>query len=126
MRVRRLHSRHTAGCERLLTAFRVKAGNVDILKSPSDFYGRIMNGIRGAERRVVLCALYLGTGELEKALTAALEQRHADVPELRSLVLLDACRGTRGGKKSSASMLTRLRRGFPLQSQGMRGTRANA
>lgn len=115
--IERGRAMHQAPLPSLLNVFRVKAANVEVLHKPSEFYDRILEGISGAERRVVLCALYLGTGELEKDLTTALEQRHASTPDLQSLILLDANRGTRGGKKSSASMLTALRRDFPLQSE---------
>ncbi|KAJ1633109.1 hypothetical protein T492DRAFT_904481 [Pavlovales sp. CCMP2436] len=46
----------------------LRAASVTLLASPAAFYEALLEGARGSRRRVNLAALYLGTGELERAL----------------------------------------------------------
>jgi len=105
----------TDGAGPSLHAFKVRASSVGVLHTPTQFYERILAGIRGAEKRVVLCSLYLGTGELERKVVEELHQRHSAVDALRSTVLLDASRGTRESRDgtSSATMLAPVAGAFP-------------
>eukprot|EP00117_Sycon_ciliatum_P016253 scpid62027/ scgid4597/ CDP-diacylglycerol--glycerol-3-phosphate 3-phosphatidyltransferase, mitochondrial; Phosphatidylglycerophosphate synthase 1 len=76
--------------------FPVDGNTVEVLREPIDFYRTVQNGVRSAKKRVVLASLYLGTGEREQALVDSLAENLTSNPNLRSLVLVDGCRGSRG------------------------------
>ncbi|TYZ67641.1 hypothetical protein PybrP1_002737 [[Pythium] brassicae (nom. inval.)] len=87
---------------------------VSLLASPADFYAQLLANVRGAERRITLSSLYLGTGALERALVAAIAHRLRERPALRVRVVLDFSRGQRGGQdRSSVSVLKALLHEFP-------------
>ncbi|BHF77124.1 CDP-diacylglycerol--glycerol-3-phosphate 3-phosphatidyltransferase [Sparganum proliferum] len=56
-----------------LPAIPVKPDQLRILTSPSAFYREIQTQLKKAKRRVIICTLYVGTGELEQALVSDLE-----------------------------------------------------
>lgn len=51
-------------------AFPIKADKINILREPSEFYRALLNKCNTASKRIVISSLYLGTGELEKALVS--------------------------------------------------------
>ena len=61
-----------------------------------------------AKRRIIFASLYLGDGDMEGRLVQELEEKLQSSPGMQLGVLLDYFRGTRGGDKSSASMLQGL------------------
>ncbi|XP_072882354.1 CDP-diacylglycerol--glycerol-3-phosphate 3-phosphatidyltransferase, mitochondrial [Hemitrygon akajei] len=104
----------------LIPAFGISGSQVNVLSSPSEFYGTLKEHIKMAKKRIVLASLYLGTGPLEQELVDCIEeslqrsQEEAMVPGLRVAVLLDCTRGSRG-KKNSRTMLIPLLKKFPNQ-----------
>ncbi|KNC75761.1 hypothetical protein SARC_11719, partial [Sphaeroforma arctica JP610] len=86
-------------------AFPIAASDIEILHEPSVFAQRLTDGIAGAEKRVVVASLYLGTGAQEKAIVQALETASSNGASVE--VLLDGLRGSRGDP-SSCTMLVPL------------------
>uniref|UniRef100_A0A7E4V5L4 CDP-diacylglycerol--glycerol-3-phosphate 3-phosphatidyltransferase n=1 Tax=Panagrellus redivivus TaxID=6233 RepID=A0A7E4V5L4_PANRE len=83
--------------------------SISFIKTPTDYYDSLLNGIRTAKHRIILSSLYLGTGELEIKLVQALENAIEANPNLEVGILLDYLRGTRGAPtKSSSTMLASI------------------
>lgn len=94
--------------------FPLRSADVALLPTPTAFYEALVRNVRAAKRRVVLSSLYLGTGELEKRLVAAIGDALRENPELQVTVVLDHSRGQRrSGDSSSVAMLAPLMREFP-------------
>ncbi|CAK8675582.1 unnamed protein product [Clavelina lepadiformis] len=93
--------------------FAVQGENIKVLNSPSEFYCCLIDGIMSAKRRIVLSALYLGTGEKEEKLVQCLDEAlHRSVVDNRSLdvsILFDYVRGSRGSKNSKTILLPLLK-----------------
>lgn len=103
-------------------AFPVRGQSVEVLASPAQFYETLKDHIREAKERVVISALYIGTGPLEQDLLDVVADALNSKPCLRTLFLFDALRSTRivrseDGRslkgrspsfKSSAEMLTHV------------------
>lgn len=90
--------------------FNIPAENVQVLYTPQDFYNHLRNSYASAKNRIILAALYIGTGILEREMidviaSAASRRNHITVD-----VIVDAARGRRMEKdgKSSLSMLAPL------------------
>jgi CDP-diacylglycerol--glycerol-3-phosphate 3-phosphatidyltransferase len=83
-------------------AFVVDPGSIEVLRSPAQFYLRILELVSQSEKRVLLSSLYLGTGELERKLVAELVQRKHAQPHLHISFLLDYRRGTRVEKNDTS------------------------
>ena len=98
----------------------VKGDDIRILEKPSDFYKELINGIKTAQKRVVLTALYLGVGKLEKQLISELKEtiKKAQVNQqkLKVDILLDFCRGSRGTINSRSVLSSLLEKDFEIQS----------
>jgi hypothetical protein len=98
-----------------LPVFEIDADAVKIIKTPSDFYNRIKDGIQNSKRKILLASLYIGTSEQEivDLLTNQLSQQ----PDLKVSVLLDYFRGTRLDNlgNSSKSLLFALVQKYPKQ-----------
>ena len=89
--------------------FKIHGDNVKILQSPGDFYTELITNIQQSQRRVVLSALYLGTGDLEQQLVTCLDEKllqcKAEGKNFTVDVLLDYCRGSRGDTNSKTMLL---------------------
>merc|ERR1712013_75190 len=96
-----------------LPGFRVHGSQIKIIQEPEQFYQELINRISSSKSRIVMAALYLGTGKMEKMLMERIGETLKKHQDLRVKILLDWCRGTRlVDDESSASMLV------PLKSQG--------
>ncbi|KAG7089268.1 hypothetical protein E1B28_010966 [Marasmius oreades] len=91
--------------------FTVSPRDVKILKRPDEFYSQLLTMIRGAERRIFLSSLYIGSSESEliDVLTDSLRKRHV----LNLYLQLDLNRSTRPGASSTAKILLPLLEEFP-------------
>ncbi|MCO5550524.1 hypothetical protein L7F22_004011 [Adiantum nelumboides] len=76
-------------------AFPVKGNTVEVLDTPSQFYDTLKSSIRSAKDRVVVSALYIGTGHLEQELLDVIAESLGSKPGLQALLLFDALRSTR-------------------------------
>ncbi|KIW09496.1 uncharacterized protein PV09_00373 [Verruconis gallopava] len=78
---------------RISPRFELESSQIQILRSPDQFYSVLKGKILKAKRRIYLSTLYIGTKEHELIETI----RHAlkKSPELRISILTDALRGTR-------------------------------
>ena len=96
-----------------LPGFRVHGSQIKIIQEPEQFYQELLNRISSSKSRIVMAALYLGTGKMEKMLMERIGETLKKQQDLRVKILLDWCRGTRlVDEESSASVLA------PLKSQG--------
>jgi len=95
-----------------LPGFRVHGSQIKIIQEPEQFYQELINKISSSKSRIVMAALYLGTGKMEKNLVQRIGESLDREQDLRVKILLDWCRGTRlVDSESSASVLA------PLKSQ---------
>lgn len=101
--------RHDFEWLRCLTPeFAVDGNNIQILETPADFHSKLVQEACAAKKRVVLAALYLGTGSLEKELLDAVQKVASDSGnEVKIDILIDFVRGSRG-KENSVEMLKPL------------------
>ena len=81
--------------------FRVAARSVRPMASPTDFYERLLESIATARRTLHISALYLGTGPMEQAVVAALDERLSRRDGLRATLLLDYSRANRRARDST-------------------------
>lgn len=79
-----------------------------VLRSPSIFYETLVAKCVEAKARIKLASLYLGTGNLEQHLVAAISDNLRDNDQLRVDILLDFTRGTRGEQNSKSKLLPLL------------------
>ncbi len=89
--------------------FPVRADDITVLSTPGDFYDALLRHSRGAQDRVSIASLYLGTGAKEREFADALAENCAQNDALRVRFVLDRNRGTRpdpgagpGGASSAA------------------------
>ncbi|KAI0198449.1 hypothetical protein F4808DRAFT_435844 [Astrocystis sublimbata] len=93
--------------DRIAPSFNINGSQIQIIKSPTDFYETLKTKIRGAKRRIFLSTLYIGKSE--KELIATLQDALRNNPDLQLSILTDALRGTREAPNpSSASLLAPL------------------
>lgn len=88
----------------VLPCFSLNSNDIDILFDPKDFYESLINLYSNAQRRIALCALYVGTGDQERNIVETIcqaykkntqqDQKESSSP-LTVDVLIDAVRGTR-------------------------------
>ncbi|KAI5065242.1 hypothetical protein GOP47_0019937 [Adiantum capillus-veneris] len=83
------------GLAKHAVAFPVKGNAVEVLDSPSQFYNTLKSCIRSAKDRVVISALYVGTGPMEQELLDVVAESLGRKPGLQALLLFDALRSTR-------------------------------
>lgn len=90
-----------------LPSFNVKAENVHVIKTPSEFYKTLISKSETAKNRIFLSSLYLGDGALEEQLVCSIEKNLKSNSDLSCTILLDFLRGTRGSSlnKSSTTLL---------------------
>ncbi|KAF4120624.1 CDP-diacylglycerol---glycerol-3-phosphate 3-phosphatidyltransferase [Geosmithia morbida] len=89
--------------DRIAPRFDIRGEQIQIIKTPADFYETLKNRIRNAKSRIFLSTLYVGKteGELIETLCDALRAN----PELKLSVLTDALRGTREAPRPSCASL---------------------
>ena len=84
--------------------FQIPESSIKIIKTPTEFYNKINNGIKQSKNRISLTSLYLGTGELEKTLIKNLNKNLQKNTELRFKLVLDGFRGQRENKEKNSSL----------------------
>ncbi|KAK0289486.1 CDP-diacylglycerol--glycerol-3-phosphate 3-phosphatidyltransferase [Friedmanniomyces endolithicus] len=102
----------TSELDKLTPRFDVSADDIEIIRSPSDFFEALKSKITKARRRVYLSTLYVGKTEHEliNTIRTALKTN----PTLTVSVLTDYLRGTREAPDPScASLLASLITDFP-------------
>ena len=75
--------------------FSIDGENVRVLESPSQYYDTLLTQIQGARRNIVLSALYLGTGKLERRLIRELGEALEREENLRITLIFDFNRAHR-------------------------------
>ncbi|OCF55551.1 CDP-diacylglycerol-glycerol-3-phosphate 3-phosphatidyltransferase [Kwoniella mangroviensis CBS 10435] len=83
--------------------FGARGDEIELLTSPQMFYGRLIEMIKRAKRRVLISSLYIGTEEAE--LVESIRQALTNNPQLRTVFILDYHRSTRLSRNSSSSSL---------------------
>lgn len=103
------NSRHEfSWLNRLAPEFGVHGDNIEILDSPESFHEKLKTEAKNAKNRIVLAALYLGTGGLERDLVGSvIDAAKKTDNNVRVDILLDYVRGSRG-ETNSKTMLTPL------------------
>ncbi|KAK7728085.1 CDP-diacylglycerol--glycerol-3-phosphate 3-phosphatidyltransferase [Botryosphaeria dothidea] len=93
----------TSELDRLSPRFEVQPQQIEILKTPAEFYETLKTKIFNAKRRVYLSTLYIGKTEHEliSVIRNALQQN----PDLKVSFLTDALRGTRETPDPSCASL---------------------
>ncbi|MES1908212.1 MAG: hypothetical protein MHM6MM_001189 [Cercozoa sp. M6MM] len=79
------------------------ASDVSFLKSPTHFHEELIRRVRSADKRVLLSALYFGTGDLSRQLAQAIHETLAEKPGLEVTLVLCRWRGTRNVAKGASS-----------------------
>ncbi|EWG46066.1 phosphatidylserine synthase [Fusarium verticillioides 7600] len=93
--------------DRLAPSFDVRGEQIQIIRSPAEFYETLKDRIRKAQRRIFLSTLYIGKSE--KELIETLQEALRENPDVKLSILTDALRGTREAPNpSSASLLAPL------------------
>ncbi|KAI1815027.1 hypothetical protein GGS20DRAFT_576486 [Poronia punctata] len=92
--------------DRLAPSFRINGSQIQIIRSPADFYETLKSKIRHAKKQIFLSTLYIGKSEKELASlpstrTVALRNN----AELKLSILTDALRGTREAPDPSCASL---------------------
>eukprot|EP01083_Nonionella_stella_P072228 194567_1 len=85
-------------------AFPVNADDVVVLTSPDQFYRKLMEMSKSAEKRVYLASLYMGHSDMCHDLISTLSNNAKLNPSLRIQIMLDFFRGTRGAQSGSSSV----------------------
>ena len=70
-------------------------GHVECLDSPEDYYATLLRGIRSAENRIILSALYLGHEPLPLRLVQELVLALQERPQLKVTIIVDHSRAQR-------------------------------
>ncbi|KAH9079299.1 hypothetical protein EDB83DRAFT_2341851 [Lactarius deliciosus] len=91
--------------------FSLSPENIQILSTPAEFYTQLIDLIRGAERRIFISSLYIGSAETEliETIRDALHRKKS----LRVYLQLDYNRSTRPGPSSTVALLGPLLNDFP-------------
>ncbi|CVL13247.1 probable phosphatidylglycerophosphate synthase PEL1 [Fusarium proliferatum] len=93
--------------DRLAPSFDVRGEQIQIIRTPAEFYETLKDRIRKAQRRIFLSTLYIGKSE--KELIETLQEALRKNPDVKLSILTDALRGTREAPNpSSASLLAPL------------------
>lgn len=88
--------------------------DIDVIETPSDYYRFLLEGIRGSRERIVLSALYLGSGSQELKLVEELRLAMKQCKDLRVTILVDFSRTSRR-KGGSIQLLASLMSGLSSQ-----------
>ena len=94
-------------------AFKFYSSQIEILKSPSEFYLSLIKLIREAKYRITISSLYLGNGKLEKYLVDELKKKVQQNSKFKITILLDYSRGLRGINNSKKMLQPLLNQTAP-------------
>ncbi|CZR60072.1 related to phosphatidylglycerophosphate synthase PEL1 [Phialocephala subalpina] len=89
--------------DRIAPKFEIQGSQINVLRTPSEFYETLKSKILSAEKRIFLSTLYIGKTEHE--LIATLQQALRAKPKLKLSILTDALRGTRESPEPSCASL---------------------
>ncbi|OAQ95749.1 hypothetical protein LLEC1_07239 [Akanthomyces lecanii] len=89
--------------DKLAPSVDLRGDQIQILKTPSDFYETLKERIRNAKSRIFLSTLYIGKSERE--LIETLQEALRRNPELKLSILTDCLRGTREAPNASCASL---------------------
>ncbi|KAI2629246.1 hypothetical protein GGS26DRAFT_582765 [Hypomontagnella submonticulosa] len=89
--------------DKIAPSFRISGSQIQIIKTPTDFYETLKARIRNAKERIFLSTLYIG--KTEKELIETLQDALRANPELKLSILTDALRGTREAPEPSCASL---------------------
>ncbi|KAH9215749.1 hypothetical protein DL95DRAFT_445794 [Leptodontidium sp. 2 PMI_412] len=89
--------------DRIAPKFQIQGSQINIIRSPAEFYETLKCKILGAENRIFLSTLYIGKTEHE--LISTLQQALRAKPQLKLSILTDALRGTRESPEASCASL---------------------
>ncbi|KAI1098842.1 hypothetical protein F4804DRAFT_104001 [Jackrogersella minutella] len=89
--------------DKIAPSFKVNGSQIQIIKTPTDFYETLKTRIRNAKKRIFLSTLYIGKSE--KELIVTLQDALRANPELKLSILTDALRGTREAPEPSCASL---------------------
>lgn len=89
--------------DRIAPKFEIQGSQINVLRTPSEFYETLKSKILAAENRIFLSTLYIGKTEHE--LIATLQQALRAKPKLKLSILTDALRGTRESPEPSCASL---------------------
>ncbi|KAN0123968.1 CDP-diacylglycerol-glycerol-3-phosphate 3-phosphatidyltransferase [Russula decolorans] len=92
-------------------SFAISSEKVHILSNPADFYTRLTDLIRGAEKRIFISSLYIGS--TETSLLETIQDTLRCKKFLHIYLQLDCNRSTRPGSSSTAALLAPLLKEFP-------------
>lgn len=84
-------------------SFDIHGSQVQILKTPAEFYDTLLDKISKAKKCIFLSTLYIGKSEQE--LISALQEALRRAPKLKLSILTDALRGTREAPEPSCASL---------------------
>lgn len=93
----------TSELDKIAPRFEVQGSQIQILRSPSEFYEVLKTRIQSAERQIFLSTLYIGKTEHE--LISTLRNALRNKPSLKLSILTDALRGTREAPDPSCASL---------------------
>ncbi|KAF1957261.1 CDP-diacylglycerol-glycerol-3-phosphate 3-phosphatidyltransferas-like protein [Byssothecium circinans] len=93
----------TTDLDKIAPRFEVQPDQVEILKSPAEFYETLKSKISKAQSRIYLSTLYIGKTEHE--LISTIRHSLQQNPNLRISFLTDALRGTRETPSASCASL---------------------
>jgi len=93
----------TSELDRIAPKFEIQGSQIQILRTPSEFFETLKAKILGAEHRIFLSTLYIGKTEHE--LISTLQQALRAKPKLKLSILTDALRGTRESPDASCASL---------------------
>jgi len=94
--------------------FQVRTSQLHFLNSPFDYYSALNKGIEKASQRIILSALYMGTGDMEKFLLHQISQRIHSIPYINCTMLFDYNRTMRNNLEGLI-MLNEFRKKHSLQ-----------
>ncbi|KAK7954195.1 hypothetical protein PG996_015081 [Apiospora saccharicola] len=89
--------------DKIAPSFRIHGSQIQVIRTPSDFYETLKAKIRSAKTRVFLSTLYIGKSE--KELISTLQEALRANPKLTVSILTDALRGTREAPNPSCASL---------------------
>ncbi|KAG9248229.1 CDP-diacylglycerol-glycerol-3-phosphate 3-phosphatidyltransferas-like protein, partial [Calycina marina] len=89
--------------DKIAPRFEVEGSQINVLRSPSEFYKTLKTKILNAERQIFLSTLYIG--KTEHGLMSTLQQALRAKPELKLSILTDALRGTREAPNPTTAFL---------------------
>jgi CDP-diacylglycerol--glycerol-3-phosphate 3-phosphatidyltransferase len=86
--------------EMIFPCFEIESENILFLNEPQEYYEYLRKMFSGAKNRIIISSLYLGTGDLEKALVAEIEANLKRNENLSVKTLFDYSRGLRNKENS--------------------------